>query len=75
MSTLKVYRRHLYGEEPPCVRTRYCAPGARAFFARHGLNWSDFLRNGVDAEALAATGDAMALKAVQHAREEAERGR
>lgn len=75
MSTLRIYRRHLYGEEPPCTRTRYCANGARAFFARHGLDWSDFLRNGIDGAAFTATGDAMALKAVEHAREESSRGR
>lgn len=40
----------------------YCHRGMRAFFARHGLDWSAFVRGGIDAELLRATGDAMALK-------------
>lgn len=30
---------------------------ARHWFARHGLDWRDFVRNGIDADALLATGD------------------
>lgn len=48
---------------------RYCARGARRWWARHGLDWSDFIKHGIDAEILAATGDAMALRLVQHVRE------
>lgn len=51
----------------------YCNRGARAFFARHGLDWAAFLRVGIQAEQLQRTGDAMALKAIAHA--EGERGR
>ncbi|GAB6191159.1 hypothetical protein [Desulfocastanea catecholica] len=47
---------------------KYCSKGARAFFARHDLLWSDFLDNGIPAEALLKTGDAMAQKAVEVAR-------
>ncbi|MCV2877618.1 hypothetical protein OE699_02030 [Sedimentimonas flavescens] len=32
-------------------------PAARNWFARHGLDWRDFLRNGVELERLRATGD------------------
>lgn len=46
----------------------YCSRGIRAFFARHGLDFQDFLRNGIAAEKLEATGDHMALKAVEVAR-------
>ncbi|MDX9861605.1 MAG: hypothetical protein RBS99_11890 [Rhodospirillales bacterium] len=42
-----------------------CSSGARAFFARHGLDWRDFLQNGIDADTVAATGDAMALTVVE----------
>jgi hypothetical protein len=45
-----------------------CAKGARAFFRRHGLDWSQFIREGIDAEMLVATGDAMAMKVVEHAK-------
>ena len=46
----------------------YCNKGARAFFRRHGLDWSAFLRRGLPAEVFEQTGDAMALKLVQHAK-------
>lgn len=52
---------------------RYCNRGARAFFERHGLDWSRFLREGIDAAELERIGDSMATKAVEHAR--AEHGR
>jgi hypothetical protein len=43
-------------------QAKMCSSGAREFFARHGLNWQDFLKNGIDAEKLRATGDAMAIQ-------------
>lgn len=46
----------------------YCNRGARAFFVRHGLDWSAFLRAGIPAEQLERTGDAMALKLVAYAK-------
>lgn len=46
----------------------YCARGARRWFARMGLDWSDFVMCGIDAEILLATGDAMALRLVEHIR-------
>ena len=49
---------------------RYCARGVREFFARHELDYSDFLQNGVPAEKLlaASDNDAMAVAAVEVAR-------
>lgn len=47
---------------------RMCSRGTRAFFARHGLDWQSFLKAGLPAEALEATGDAMALQVVEVAR-------
>ena len=49
----------------------YCAPGLRIFFARYGLNYSDFVFNGIDsAELLLKTdNNVMALKAVEAANE------
>ncbi len=47
---------------------KMCARGARAFFNRHGLDWSDFIRNGIDSSVLEATGDAMALRVVGYVR-------
>lgn len=45
-----------------------CVNGSRSWFARHGLDFRSFLREGLTAEALLATGDAMALRVVQYAR-------
>lgn len=42
-----------------------CSRGTRAFFEKHGFDWSQFLKHGIAAEKLAATGDAMALKVVE----------
>lgn len=62
---MNVYLRHFSA-------LKYCHKGARAFFVRHGLmDWSEFLANGIPAEDLANTGDAMALDAVAYAQQEA----
>lgn len=42
-----------------------CSSGARKFFESRGLNWSDFLKNGIESEKIVATGDGMALKVVE----------
>lgn len=47
---------------------RMCIRGSRQFFIRHGLDWDDFLKNGIPGRVLADTGDAMALKVVEVAR-------
>ena len=52
---------------------RMCSRGTRAFFAKHGLDWSEFLRAGLPVEALEQTGDAMALQVAATARAEQER--
>lgn len=53
-----------------CRQLRYCARGVRELFARYGLDYSDFLQNGISAEKLleASGNDAMALAAVEVAR-------
>jgi len=48
---------------------KMCSSGARAFFQRHGLSFSDFLQGGIPAADLEATGDAMAIKVCEVARE------
>lgn len=47
---------------------KMCSRGGREFARRHGLDWERFLREGIPAEQLEATGDAMALKLVEVAR-------
>lgn len=47
---------------------RMCSGGTRVFFERHGLDWGRFLREGIPADELAATGDAMAIQVSEIAR-------
>lgn len=44
-----------------------CANGTRTWFARHDLDFRAFLREGIDADSLLTTGDAMALRVVSYA--------
>ena len=46
-----------------------CVHGARTWFARQGLDFRAFLREGCDADTLLATGDAMAARVVEVARQ------
>ena len=46
-----------------------CVHGARTWFARHGLDFRAFLANGLPASVLLATGDAMAARVVDVARQ------
>lgn len=48
----------------------YCARGMRAFFDKHGLDFAQFLKEGVDAELLLKTGDEMARAAVLQAEDD-----
>jgi hypothetical protein len=42
-----------------------CSGGARMFFKQHGLNWSQFVKEGLSASKFAETGDALGLKLVE----------
>ncbi len=46
----------------------YCSRGMRDFFRRHGLDWSRFIREGLPADDLLATGDAMVETLVEYVR-------
>lgn len=46
-------------------RAKMCSRGARDFFIKHDLDWSLFLKEGIEAEKLIGTGDAMAIKVVE----------
>lgn len=39
-------------------------PGAKMFFERYGLDWRDFMRNGVEIEKIIATGDELGMQVV-----------
>jgi hypothetical protein len=47
-----------------------CARGARAWMSHYGFDFRDFLKNGLRAEELEATGDAFALRVCARARKE-----
>ncbi|KAF3999072.1 hypothetical protein [Glaciimonas immobilis] len=47
--------------------TGYCGSGARRWFAHYGFDWQEFVKNGLPASVLAATGDALALQVIAHA--------
>lgn len=49
---------------------KMCGPGARVWFARHGLDYGRFLREGLPADQLLATGCALAKRVVEVAREQ-----
>ena len=56
------------------ARPGFCAQGGREWFAYYRLDWNAFVRDGIEAEALEATGDALGLHLVAFARAEAARG-
>lgn len=66
----RVMLRHCVGVDG----RRYCAPGLRAFCTRHGFSLRELVSTGLPADAVAATGDAMATRAAALARAEAEHG-
>ena len=47
-----------------------CAAGTRSWFVNHGFDWTSFLVDGIAAEKLAATGDALALRVVEIAKKD-----
>ena len=50
-------------------RAGYCARGMREFCERHNLSYLAFAQHGIPASVLLATGDAMAARLVNHARQ------
>lgn len=50
-------------------RPGFCRAGARAWAAQHGIDFRDFVRNGIEAERLEAIGDAFAIATVKWAHE------
>jgi len=52
-----------------CRRAGHCAIGIRRWFEYRGLDFRDFLRNGIDVDIFLATGDAYAIRVVQLKRE------
>lgn len=46
-------------------KARMCMAGTRKFFKRHGLDFHDFIKNGIESSVLIQTGDAMAIRVVE----------
>lgn len=63
---MKITIDHMHSVPTWNGRQGYCHAQARAFFARHGLDWLDFVRNGIDAQILLDTGDALAIYLVDY---------
>lgn len=51
----------------------FCASGARTWCARYGFDFRQLVQEGLDAEAVAATGDDLGMRAAALALEKAER--
>ena len=62
-----VTTRHLFTIPGYSPRRGFCRGRSRAWFRRHDLDWRDFVRNGIDAEILTATGDGLAIALVEWA--------
>lgn len=60
---MRVYVRHLRA-------AKLCTRGGRAWSARHGISWTDFLRDGIEADRLRAVGDALAMRVIAEAEKE-----
>lgn len=51
-----------------CQEMGYCMRRVRPWFAQHGLDFVDFVNNGIEPEKLLATDDEFARKIVEYAR-------
>lgn len=68
MAGLRVTVQHLHSVPNFNGALGFCARGGRLWARQQGLDWAAFVREGLPAEVLEATGDPMALRLVAHAR-------
>lgn len=47
-----------------------CVNGTRDWWSANGLDWRDFVKNGIPADRLAATGDPFAIRVAEIARDD-----
>lgn len=64
-----VTTRHVFTIRGFNTRPGFCRDGSKAWARTQGIDWGDFVRNGIESERLEATGDAFALALVAWARE------
>lgn len=48
-----------------CRKAGHCASGVKKWFEGYGIDFRDFLKNGIDEETLLATGDARAIRVIE----------
>ena len=60
---MRVYMKHVR-------KAKMCSGGARTFFQRHNLDWTDFLKNGIESNTLKQIDDAMSNYVIKIAEEE-----
>ena len=65
--TLRCYIRHVRA-------ARICHQGSRAWCQANGVEWADFLTNGIPAQRLLDTGDPIVYRVVQEAIKESTDG-
>lgn len=53
----------------------YCSRGLRSFCEQHGIDWREFVRNGIDEQNLAGITDPMVQRVIERARLREQRGR
>lgn len=49
-------------------QANYCSKGARQFFQKHDIDWTSFVKHGIDESELAHIDDAMLAKVIEVAR-------
>lgn len=68
MTGLIVTTKHLRTIPGHNPRGGFCVRDSRSWFRRHGLDWRGFVRDGIEADRLLATGDGLAVELVAWAR-------
>lgn len=56
-----------------CRKSLTCSRGIRQFFKDNNLDFSDFLKNGIQSKVLFATGDARAIRVIHDKRSREEK--
>lgn len=71
VTSLRVHVRHLRQAKPRSI----CIEGAKRWWEKKNLDWSQFVTEGIDSQVLLGTGCALAKRVVAAAQLEANRGR
>jgi len=65
---VRITTRHVFTIPGFSARRGFCRDKARAWADRHGFDWRDFVRNGIDSEKVEAIDDGFAQALVNWAR-------